>query len=73
MAYEYIIPGFQPKTSSFRLPHQHHSSSADCARELFKGSNRSDSLLVSTEKNVLVWGSRFFVSDVISEVAFGPF
>jgi len=34
--YEYIVPGFQTKTSSFRLSYQWHSSSADCARELFK-------------------------------------
>jgi len=26
------VPGFLPKTSSFQLPYQHHSSSADCAR-----------------------------------------
>jgi len=36
---KYTIPGFQPKTSSFRLPYQRHSSSAECARELFKSSN----------------------------------
>jgi len=27
-------------TSSFQLPYKRHSSSANCARELFKGSNR---------------------------------
>jgi len=37
---EYIVPGFQPKTSSFRLPYQRHSSSANCTRELFMSSNR---------------------------------
>jgi len=40
-AYEYIVPRFQPKTSSFRLPYQCHISSADCTRELFNGSNGS--------------------------------
>jgi len=50
LVYEYIVPGFQPKTSSFRLPYQRHSSSADCARELFKGSSGSASLLVCTRK-----------------------
>ena len=48
--YEHIVPGFQPKTSSFPLPYQHHSSSADCAKELFMGSNRSASLRVCTRK-----------------------
>jgi len=47
-ACEYIIPRFRPKTSSFWLHYQRHSSSADCTRELFKGSNRSASLLVCT-------------------------
>jgi len=37
--YKYIIPGFQPKTSSFQLPYQRPRSSTDCARELFKSSN----------------------------------
>jgi len=31
-AYEYVVPRFQPKTSSFRLYYQCHSSSADCSR-----------------------------------------
>jgi len=43
--YEYIVPSFRPKISSFRLPYQHHSSSADCATEL-KPSKDSASLLV---------------------------
>jgi len=72
-AYKYIIPGFQPKTSSFRLPYQHHSSSAKCARELFKVSNGSTSLLDCTKKNFLVGGCEFFVSNVVSEIVFGPF
>jgi len=50
--YKYIIPGFRPKTSSFRLPYQRHSSSANCARELFKSSKDLASLLVCTWKNI---------------------
>jgi len=46
----YCVPRFQPKTSSFRLPFQRPSSSADCARELFNGSNGSASFLVCTRK-----------------------
>ena len=53
----------RPKTSSCLLPYQHHSSFADCARELFKGSNGSASHLVCTRKSFfLVGGCRFFVS-----------
>jgi len=40
-----FIPRFQPKNSSFQLPYQRHSSSTYCARELFKGSNGSTSLV----------------------------
>jgi len=55
--YEYIVPGFQPKTSSFRLPYQHHiSSSTYCARELFKPSKHSASLLLCTQKKFFGWG-----------------
>jgi len=32
---------FSQKSSSFRLPYQRLSSSVDCARELFNGSNGS--------------------------------
>jgi len=73
LAYDIFVPRFRPKTSSFRLPYQRHSSSANCARELFKGSNGSASLLVCTQKNFLVGGCGFFVSDVISEVVLGSF
>jgi len=38
------IKQFSQKNSSFRLPYQHPSSSTDCARELFNGSNGSASL-----------------------------
>jgi len=35
-AYNIFVLRFRPKNSSFQLPYQRHSSSADCARELFK-------------------------------------
>jgi len=49
---------FGLKNSSFRLPYQRPSSSADCARALFKGSNGSASLLHS-KINFLVGGAHF--------------
>jgi len=52
-AYNIFVPRFWPKNSSFRLPYQRHSSSTNCARELFKGSNGSASLWVCTWKNFL--------------------
>jgi len=72
-AYDIFILWNQPKTSSCQLPYQRLSSSADCARELFKGLNESYSLLVCTRKKCLVGGRGFFVSDIISEVVFGSF
>ena len=59
--------------SGFRLPYQCPSSSADCARELFKGSNGSASLVDCTRKKFFGWGCRFFVTGVISEVVLGSF
>jgi len=59
-AYNILIPRFRPKNSSFRLPYQRPSSSTDCARELFKGSNGSASLLVCTRKKFFGWGLRIF-------------
>jgi len=59
--YEYIIPRSQPETSSFRLPNQRHSSSADWARELFKRSNGSVSLLVCTQKKFFWLGVADFL------------
>jgi len=41
-------------------------SGAENARDLFKGSKDSASLLVCTQKKFLVGGWGFFVSDVIS-------
>jgi len=46
---------------------------ADFARELFKPSKDLASLLVCTRKKIFGWGLQIFVSDVISEVVFGPF
>jgi len=43
---------FHKKNSSFRLPYQHPSSSADCARELFNSSNGSASLVDCTRKKI---------------------
>ena len=60
LVYEYIIPGFRLKTSSFRLPYQCRSSSTDCARELFKGSNGSASLLLCILKKIFGWELRIF-------------
>jgi len=51
---------FRKKNSSFRLPYQRPSSSADCARELFSGSNGSVSLVNCTRKKFFAWGVRFF-------------
>ena len=59
--YKYTVPRFQPKTSSFRLPNQRHSSSADCARELFKPSKDLASLLVCTQKNFFWLGLADFL------------
>jgi len=47
---------FHKKNSSFRLPYQRPSSSADCTRELFNGSNRSASLVDCTRKKILWLG-----------------
>ena len=52
--------GFSQKNSSFRLPHQRPSSSVDCARELFKSSTGSASLVDYTWKKFFGWGVRIF-------------
>ena len=49
-AYDIFVLRFRPKNSSFRLPYQRPSSSADCARELFNSSNGSASLVDCTHK-----------------------
>ena len=62
------------KKAGFSQPcYQCHSSSADCARVLFKPSKDLASLLACTQKKFLVGGCGFFVSDVISEVVFESF
>ena len=58
--YDIFVLQFRPKTNSCQLPYQHLSSSADCPRELFKGSNESDNLLVCTQKKFFGWGLRIF-------------
>jgi len=58
--YDIFVLWNRPKTSSCQLPYQHHSSYANSARELFKGSNGSTSLLVCTWKKFFVWGLRMF-------------
>jgi len=57
---------FRKKNSSFWLPYQSPSSSADSGREMFNGSNGSASLVDCTQKNFFAWGCGFFVSDIIS-------
>ena len=59
-AYGIFVLDFSLKNSSFRLPYQRPSSSADCARELFKGSNGSASLVDCTRKKFFGWGLRIF-------------
>jgi len=54
------IQRFSQKNSSFWLPYQHLSSSADCARELFNGSNGSASRVDCTQKKLFAWGVRVF-------------
>jgi len=73
-AYEYITPGNRPKTSSFLrcltnaiaplLIALESSSNPQSIRQVFWS---------ALEKNFLVGGCEFFVSDVISEVVFGHF
>ena len=47
---------FRIKNNSFRLPYQRPSSSADCARELFNGSNGLASLVDCTRKKIFWLG-----------------
>jgi len=56
--YSYVDFGL--KNSSFRLPYQRPSSSAECARELFKDSNRLASLVDFTRKKFFGWWVRIF-------------
>jgi len=52
---------FGLKNSSFWLPYQRPSSSADCARELFMGSNGSASLVDCTRKKIFWLGGTDFL------------
>jgi len=52
---------FWKKNSSFRLPYQRPSSSANCARELFNGSNGSASLVDCIRKKNFCLGVRVFL------------
>jgi len=54
----YLCFDFSLKNSSFRLPYQRPSSSADCARELLMGSNGSASLVDCTRKKIFWLGVR---------------
>jgi len=58
--YDIFVLRFWPKNSSFWLPYQRPSSSADGAGELFKGSNGSASLVDCTQKKFFGWGVRIF-------------
>jgi len=68
LGYNIFVLRFRPKTSSCQLPYQCPSSTADCARELFTGSNGSDSLLDCTRKKFFGWGLQIFCGEVKSEV-----
>ena len=58
--YDIFVLWNQPKTSSCQFPYQCPSSTADCARELFDGSNELASLLVCTRKKIFCWGLLIF-------------
>jgi len=60
LGYDILIPRNQPKTSSCQLPYQRHSSSADCARELFKPLKDLVNLLVCTRKKIFSLGLWIF-------------
>jgi len=51
---------FRKKNSSFRLPYQRPSSSANCARELFNSSNGSASLVDCTRTKIFCLVVRVF-------------
>jgi len=57
----YIRTSISAKTSSCRLPYQRPSFSADCARELFKGSNGLYNLLHCTRKKIFWLGATDFL------------
>jgi len=57
----YSFFDFSLKNSSFRLLYQRPSSSGNCARELFKGSNGSASLVDCTLKKIFWLGDADFL------------
>jgi len=59
--YDIFVLWNWPKTSSYQLPYQRHSSSADCARKLVKGSNESVSHLVYAQKRFFWLGVADFL------------
>ena len=61
LAYGIFVLWFRPKNSNFQLPYQRPSSSADCARELFNGSNGSASLVDCTWKKFFCLGGAGFL------------
>ena len=71
LAYDIFVHRFRPKTSSFQLPYQRHSSSADGARELFKGLNE-----LTTHKKSAPPTKKFFfeckLQDLQSLLSFWP-
>ena len=70
--YNIFVPGNQLKTAVF-VCLTNAVTLPPIALELFKSSKDSANLLVCNEKFFLVGTCGFFVSDVISEVVFGPF
>jgi len=70
--YEYIVLINPALSRYFRASLQLHNTPVDCARELFKPSKDSASLLVCNEKK-LSFGFSYFVGDVISGVGLGFF
>ena len=58
--YDIFVLWFWPKTSSCQLPYERPSSSTDCARELFKGSTGSASLVDCNRKKFFGWGVQIF-------------
>jgi len=64
---------FGLKNSSFQLPYQRPSSSADCARAVQGLKQIGQPSRLHSKHKFLVGECRFFVSDIISEVVLGSF
>ena len=69
----YSFVDFGLKNSSFLLPYQRPSSSADCARAVQGLKRIGQSSRLHSKKIFLVGGCGFFATDVISEVVLGSF